>query len=318
MLPKTVLIIGSQGQDGTYLKQQVKNAGDSVVCINNGNIDAPGHPDYPYPDLTDFADACSMIHSFLFDEIYYLAAYLHSSEEDIPSTQQLMDKSMTVHFDIPRNILAAIVKHNRLTKLFYASSSHIFGKPVQSPQNEDTPMSPLSPYAFTKMLGLQLCRFYRTNMGIHASCGILFNHESPLRPAHFITQRIVKEAVEIFQGRRNKIVVGNLNAKVDWGYAPDYTDAMRRIVQLEKPDDYIVASGKLHSVMEFIEIVFGIIGLDWKKHIKEDNNVIKKKEIEGAPLCGDFSRLESAISWRPRTGFSEMIRIMVEAELTNG
>ena len=317
MAPKKVIIIGSQGQDGTYLKQQVKNAGDSLACINNGNIDAPGQPDYPYPDLTDFGDTCSMIHNFLPDEIYYLAAYLHSSEEDIPSTQQLMEKSMTVHFDIPRVILEAIIDRKRSTKFFYASSSHIFGKPADSPQNEDTPMSPLSAYAFTKMLGLQLCRFHRKNIGIHASCGILYNHESPLRPAHFVTQRIVKEAVEIFQGTRDKIVVGNLNAKVDWGFAPDYTDAMRRIVQLEKPDDYIVASGKLHSVMEFIEIVFGIIRLDWKKHIEEDNSLIKKKEIEGAPLCGDFSRLESATNWRPRTGFSGMIKSMVEAELKN-
>ena len=201
-------------------------------------------------------------------------------------------------------------------RLLYAASSHVFGDALVSPQNERTPLQPRCVYGITKVSGIHACRFYRRTHGVKASVGILYNHESPRRRPDFFSQKIVRAAVAIQRKQQSKLIVGNLAARVDWGYAPDYVNAMIRILELPEPTDFVVATGQLHTVEDFIEIAFRTMGLDWQDHVEESAGLIAK--AHAMALTGDASALRSATTWKPSVNFEEMVALLVQSELQRG
>ena len=214
------------------------------------------------------------------------------------------------------NFLDSIAAISGHTRLFYAASSRVFGDPPTNVQDEDTPLNPVDPYGISKTAGVHLCRYYRAQRKLFCSAGILYNHESPRRAGAFVSQKVVRAAVRISRQSQDKLVVGNLDALVDWGYAPDYVDAMWRILQLPEPDDFVIASGALHSVRELVQSAFEAVGLDWTAHVQVDPDVTRRQY--GCALQGNSSKLESRTGWRPSMTFHDMIRTMVRAELQNG
>jgi GDPmannose 4,6-dehydratase len=198
-------------------------------------------------------------------------------------------------------------------RVFYAASSRVFGDPAGDVQDENTPMAPVCAYGISKTAGVHLCRYYRREHDVYVSTGILYNHESPLRPEHFVSKKIVRAAVRIRSGLERELVLGNLDARVDWGWAPDYVEAMHAILQLGWPDDFVLASGILHSVQEFVEIAFSAVGLNWREHVVERASILKGHGAE-KPLRGSSAKLTAATGWRSRVSFEEIVRIMVAAE----
>jgi len=244
------------------------------------------------------------------DEVYYLAAVHHAAEENRGGDLDLFGKSFDVNVRGMLNFLEAIRKRSPGTRLFYAASSHIFGRARTSPQDEQTPVEPACIYGITKATGLQCCRFYRQRHGVFAAVGILYNHESPYRRPEFVSQKIVRGALAIRDGRQSKLVLGDLDAQVDWGYAPDYVDAMTRILGHAAPEDFIVATGQLHSVREFAAAAFGRLGLDWAKYVEVDSSLVGKQK---RALVGNADKLRSLTGWRPSVTFDQMVGLLIQA-----
>jgi len=247
------------------------------------------------------------------EKIFYLAAYHHSSQEAAASDPMIMRRSFSVHVFGLLNILQAMLVHAPSARLFYAASSHIFGIPRETPQDETTPMEPISPYGISKAAGVNICRMYRQHNNLYCSVGILYNHESPHRSARFVTVKIVRSAVAIERGARDRLVLGNLDSKVNWGYAPEYTDAMMRILELDHADDFIISSGRVNTIRDFVEAVFDYIGLNWRDHVIQDSSLLEKAEMESF-FVGDSARLREATAWRPHAGIGQIAKIMVDAE----
>ena len=310
---KRALLVGSRGQDGSYLLRQLGARGYEVVGIDRGGIQGAAPRSYPPVSIQNKDDVLPLVADFQPDEIYYLAAVHHSSEEMPVDDQDLVQRSFEINTLSLSNFLAAVERESRHSRLFYAASSHVFGDPPCPIQDEDTPLNPTCPYGISKAAGLQLCRYYRRMHSLYCSAGILYNHESPLRPAQFISQKIVRAAVRIKNKAQDKLVVGNLDALVDWGYAPDYVEAMWIILQLQEPADFVIASGTLHSVRDFVEAAFEHLGLSWKEYVVEDPALMRKRTF-GA-LQGKSAKLQSLTGWRPKTTFREMVRDMVQAEM---
>ena len=200
-------------------------------------------------------------------------------------------------------------------RLFLAATSEIFGEAKESPQNEQTPMNPINPYAAAKVYALNLVRIYRKAYGVFACAGILFNHESPRRGENYVTRKIARGAARISRGLQNELHLGNLTPRRDWSYAPDIVDGIRRIASAPKPDDFVLASGKPHSVGDFCEAAFRVVGLDYKKHVVLDPEYVRLVDI--TETCGDASKARRELGWAPKTGFEELVRIMVDAELAD-
>jgi GDPmannose 4,6-dehydratase len=196
-------------------------------------------------------------------------------------------------------------------RLFYASSSRIFSASSKGLQDEKTPIDPDCIYGTTKAAGLFACRMYRNKYSIFASTGILYNHESHLREDKFVSRKIIRGAIDIKKGKRTSLVLGDLSAKIDFGYAPDYVDAMHKILNTAVCDDFIVATGKKHSVLDFVKTAFGYLGLDWKLYVKEDKNIVTRKSPSRA---GNARKLRSVTSWKPSVDFREMIRLLLSKE----
>jgi GDPmannose 4,6-dehydratase len=201
-------------------------------------------------------------------------------------------------------------------RLFFASSSLVFGYPDETPQNEDTPLRPICAYGATKLAGMNICDIYRREHGMFCSSGILFNHESPYRPAQFVTKKIVSAAVNVHLGLQDELKVGSLVAQADWGSAGDYVRAMRAILSLPEPDDFVVATGKPRSVRDFARAAFGALGMEYEKYVREDPSLLQRT-VRKVPLVGDASKLTAATGWSPQTGFEEMVREMVQHELAS-
>jgi GDPmannose 4,6-dehydratase len=296
---KVALIVGAQGQDGQILKQRLNTDGAEVVSINRGDI-----------ALGDLAAVRSCIKSRP-DEVYYLAAHHHSSQDRMGTDDiDLYHKSMEVHAEGLLSFLESIRQHSPQTRLFYAASSLIYGESQTDTQDETTPLAPRCIYAITKAAGLHLCRFYREKHGIYASVGILFNHESPLRQRKFVIPKIIEAAIAIANGSKSKLQLGDLSARVDWGYAPDYVDAMTRILRLPYPDDFVVATGETHSVQEVVEIIFGLLNLNWLEHVKEIPEILARKR---PVLCGDSNKLRESTGWSPTISFQKMLKLLLKA-----
>jgi GDPmannose 4,6-dehydratase len=217
---------------------------------------------------------------------------------------------MAAHVDGLVNVLEAMRLEAPKCRLFYAASSHCFGSQPAAPvQDESTPLNPDNVYGVSKTAGVHACRLYRNDHGVFASAGILFNHESPYRRAEFVTSKIVRAAIDISRGKRDLLVLGDLSARTDWGWAPDYVDAMTRILALDQPDDFVIATGEPHTVGEFAQLAFAAVGLDWREHVEENPGIITKRKLG---LVGNPAKLNAATGWSPTVTFEEMIRKLLE------
>lgn len=296
------LIVGIGGQDGRYLTQLLQARGSRVVGLDRAAV-----------DVRDRSGVARLLAELEPAEVYYLAGVFGSSEAPAGDAYADFRRCSEVHVDGWLNFLDAAHAGNRGIRLFYASSSRVFGSPAASPQDELTPHAPRCMYGITKSAGMQLGKWYRSR-GVHCSSGILYNHESPLRPPSFVSRKIVAAAVDIKLGTKQTLTVGNLSAAVDWGSAQDCVDAMARILALEQADDFVIATGELHTVQQLAEAAFAAVGLPWQPHVVEDRSLLNTAPA-GPPLVGDSTRLRDATGWQPRISFHDMIREMVKAEL---
>ena len=306
------VIIGHDGQDGRHLVNLLQKEDYSLIGIGSNNTIDFSQSGITGISIHDQNSLIRLMSQFVPDEIYYLAAYHHSSQQTRPNNTFLFEKSFETNVYGLVNTLEAIRNYSPATKLFYASSSHIFGHPELSPQNELTPRRPVNIYGISKSSGMSVCEFYRDRHSVFASSGILYNHESEFRREHFVSQKIVKGAWNIVRGRIEKLEIADLGAMIDWGYAADYVKAMRALLQLDAPEDCIIATGKVHTVREFVEHVFDRLQLNWQEHIETPNPLEQLRP--SAPLCGDASKLHHLTGWELETGFDQLIDIMIHHE----
>jgi GDPmannose 4,6-dehydratase len=315
---KRALITGIAGQDGSYLAEFLLEKGYVVsgVVERDPKLARPNlsaieeQLDLHAIDLTDRAAVDQLIGATAPSEIYNLAApsFVPASWDDPTATLDFMSGSAV-------RLLDAIVRLTPETRYFQASSSEIFRGTDSSPQNEQTTPRPISPYGVGKLAGHGLVNSFRVEHGVFACSGILYNHESPRRPVDFVTRKIVNGAVKIKQGELDELHLGDLSAQRDWGYAPDYVRAMWLMLQAASPDDYVVATGRLHTVEQLVEAAFAAVGLKTDGLIVSDPAFVRKSDE--ALLCGDASRAAEKLGWQPQTSFTEMVELMVAAELEN-
>lgn len=312
---RKALIVGAAGQDGRLLTRHLLDRGYAVRGWTRTKPASPLACECAQIDLLNSATVEQELRRLHLNEIYYLAAFHHSTEDSVElSPAELTQRSFDVHVTGLRNVLEVIKAFLPGTRLFYAASSHVFGTAVAEMQNEQTPFAPTSAYGISKAAGIECCRLFR-NEGVFAATGILFNHESPLRKASFLSQKIVQGVLQVRRDQAFRLVLGDLDARVDWGYAPDYVDAMFRILQLPNPDDFVVASGETHSAQEFAEAAFAAAGVDWSQHIETDARLLKRNS---QPLLGDSEKLRRATGWGPTISFVEMVtRLVHDAEETS-
>jgi GDPmannose 4,6-dehydratase len=322
---KKALITGITGQDGSYLAELLLKKGYEVHGIirrsssfNTGRIDhiyQDPHADNArlilhYGDLADAVQMVKLLYELQPDEIYNLGAQSH----------------VKVSFDIPEytgdvdglgvlRILEAIREAGlaKKTRFYQASSSEMFGKVQEVPQTETTPFWPRSPYGCAKVFAYWLTVNYRESYGLHASNGILFNHESPRRGETFVTRKITRAATRIKMGLQDRLYMGNLDAKRDWGFAGEYVEMMWLMLQQENPDDYVVATNETHSVREFCQEAFQLLDLDWEKYVSHDTRYERPAEVE--LLIGDPAKARRQLGWEPKVKFKELVRLMIDADL---
>lgn len=311
---KRVVVVGSSGQDGRILFEQ--RARDcAVLGLDVGTVKehglagmSPGGP----VELQDRRQVAGLLERVVPDEIYYLAAHHHSSEEH-PDDAEEIRRSFDVHVIGLVNVLEGLRAHAPKCRVFFAGSSQMFGRAAKSPQDESTPFAPRNPYAITKVAAAHTCAFYREKYGLHVSVGILYNHESPYRGPRFVTTRIARGARQAARDPAFKLTLGSLSAVVDWGYAPDYVDAMVRIVSDAAPDDYVVATGEPHTVRDFAEIAFGHLGLAWQAHVEEDARLVGPTARNEVAVVGNASKLRARTGWRPTLSFEALVKLLVDA-----
>jgi len=307
-----VLIVGHKGQDGSILRQQLLSGGHTVYGLGRNGLEAPNGSVDSSISL-DHPDSLRRIVKRLQPrQVYYLAA-LHHSSQSLPDSGSLLHGSLTVNTLGLAHVLDAIRLEAPSARLFYAASSLVFGDPPTCPQTEDTPFAPRSDYAVSKIAGVELCRYFRRAHGIFAACAYLYNHESPKRPASFLSRKTAVAAAAIADGRGQGLVLGQLDAVVDWGYAPEYAEAMRLILDLPDAADFVVASGRASTVQAFVEAAFSHVGLDWREHVTLDPALIRRPQ-PARPYVGDARRLNEATGWRARTTVAQLAAIMVDAE----
>ncbi len=322
-MQKTALITGITGQDGSYLAEFLLDKGYQVYGIirrsssfNTGRINHiyqdPHEPDPRlklfYGDLNDASSLNKIIRELHPDEIYNLGAQSHVMVSfDVPEYTGEVTGMGTIR------LLEAIREAGIKPKFYQASSSELYGLAQEIPQKETTPFYPRSPYACAKAYAFYIVRNYREAYGFFACNGILFNHESPRRGETFVSRKITRAATRIKVGLQDKLYLGNLEARRDWGYAPEYIEAMWLMLQQARPADFVIANGESRTVKEFVEEAFGLLGLDWHKHVELDPRYLRPAEVD--TLVGDSSKAERELGWRPKVRFKELVRIMVEADL---
>ncbi len=313
---KTALIFGITGQDGTYLSELLLSKGYKVhglvrrsATVNTENISRLlDNLTLHYGDLSDSLSISRAIENSQPDEIYNLGA----------------QSQVRISFDCPEytfdvvatgvlRILEVIRKVNPKIKFYQASSSEMFGQVAEIPQKETTPFHPRSPYGVAKVAGYWITKNYRESYDIHASNGILYNHESPIRGTTFLTRRVTQAAARISYGLQKELFLGNLEAKRDWGHAKDYVKAMYLMLQQDKPDDYIIGTGETHSVKEFVTIVFERLNLNWRDYVKIDPNLYRPAEVD--ILLSDPSKAKKQLGWEAEISFQELINDMLSHDL---
>ncbi len=322
-MSKRALITGITGQDGSYLAELLLSKGYEVHGIirrastfNTGRLDhlyTDPHQSSTrlmlhYGDLSDASGISRLLAKVEPHEIYNLAAQSH----------------VRVSFDCPEyttditatgavRILEAIRETGMKPRFYQASSSEMYGLVQAVPQSETTPFYPRSPYACAKLYAHWVTVNYRESYGLHASSGILFNHESPRRGETFVTRKITRAVAHILLGLQDKLYLGNLDSKRDWGYAKEYVEAMWLMLQQDQPDDYVIATGETHSVKEFLEVAFAHVGLDWKKYVEIDAKYFRPAEVD--LLIGDYSKAKKKLGWEPKTKFEELTKLMVDEDV---
>jgi GDPmannose 4,6-dehydratase len=314
---KIALITGINGQDGSYLAEFLLNKGYEVhgtLKRNSVSENQTSRLDniydkikLHYADLTDLSSLITVVQKVNPDEIYNLAAQSHVR---ISFDQPLYTTNVTGVGTL--NLLEAVKLIKPTIKIYQASSSEMFGNSIDDDgfQRETTPMNPVSPYGCAKVFSYNICRNYRNSYGMFISNGILFNHESPRRGTNFVTNKVCKEAVKIKLGLSNELKLGNLEATRDWGHAKDYVKAMWEILQLDKPDDFVCATGISHSVQDLCEYVFGKLDLDWKLYVKQDEKFLRPEELHN--LKGNSSKLVKSTGWSHDYTFESMLDEMIE------
>jgi GDPmannose 4,6-dehydratase len=300
-MTKKALIVGSGGQDGTLLSQLLTRRSYEVTGLKRNDLDILSPK-----NVIEFVDVLKPA------EIYYLAAFHHSSENLPPSSGDLFRQSMDVHFYGVVNFLDAITKTSPVTRIVFASSSHIFGAVESGSQTESTIYDPQSEYAITKVAGMRACQHYRRTKNVFASIGILFNHESSLRKSSFLSKKIAIAAARIAHEGGGTLELGDLDAQIDWGDATDTVDAMHRILQVEKPSDYVVATGHLSSVRDFAEVAFKYVDLDYSKYVVSKKNEALRNNYR---RVGDSSKLKKDTGWMPSISFEQMVKNLVQFEI---
>jgi GDPmannose 4,6-dehydratase len=316
------LITGCTGQDGSYLAEFLLEKGYEVhglkrrsSSLNTDRLDhiyqdfheAGARFFLHYADLTDGSSLTSLLYDLRPDEIYNLGAQSH----------------VKVSFEVPEfttdvvacgtlRLLEALHRTGVKARFYQASSSEMFGS-IPPPQNETTVFHPRSPYACAKLYAHNITVNYRESYGLHASSGILFNHESPRRGETFVTRKVTRAVAHIQNGVQQKLYLGNLDARRDWGYAPDYVRAMWLMLQQDEPDDYVVGTGESHTVREFVEQAFAHAGLDWREHVEIDPRYFRPAEVDA--LCADASKAKRKLGWEPMVTFDELVGIMVDSDL---
>lgn len=321
---RTAVVTGITGQDGSYLAELllekgyevhglVRRSSKYVIGSDMGDLldeaQANGKLHLHYADLSDYTSIARVIASVAPNEVYNLGAM----------------SDVRVSFDIPEytadisglgalRVLEAVrAQGKKDIRVYQASSSELYGKVTQVPQNEETPMIPQSPYACAKLFAHASCRNYRDAYGMFVSSGILFNHESPRRGPNFVTRKITTGIANILLGKQHKIYLGNLEAKRDWGYAPEYVEAMWRMLQHEHADDFVIATGETHTVREFLEEAFSHAGLSWEDHVEIKPELFRPSEVD--VLLGDPSKAKRLLGWEPKTTFKELVRILLDSDI---
>ena len=322
-MAKRALITGITGQDGSYLAEFLLGKGYEVHGIirrastfNTGRLE-PIYEDphsgrarlnLHYGDLSDASALARLIAKVQPEEVYNLAAQSHV-RVSFDSPEYTSDITATGAV----RLLEAIRETGIKPRFYQASSSEMYGKVQDVPQRETTPFYPRSPYGCAKVFAYWITVNYRESYGLHASNGILFNHESPRRGETFVTRKITRAVAHIQAGMQQKLYLGNLDAKQDWGYAKEYVEAMWLMLQQEQPDDYDIATGETHSVREFLEFAFAHAGLDWQKHVEIDPRYYRPAEVD--LLIGDASKAKTKLGWQPKTRFADLARLMVDADV---
>lgn len=321
-MPQIALITGITGQDGSYLAELLLSKGYHVHGIirrastfNTARIDHiydDPHDSHPklflhYGDLSDSGQLTNLIYNTQPQEVYHLGAQSH----------------VRVSFDTPENtgdvtglgttrILEAIKRSRVSCKFYQASSSEMFGN-ASPPQSEETAFYPRSPYGAAKVYAYWMTVNYREGMNLFASNGILFNHESPRRGETFVTRKISRAVAHIMAGKQKELYMGNLEAKRDWGFAPEYVEGMHQILQMDSPQDYVLGTGETHTVREFVEEAFGYVGLDWQAFVKEDPQYFRPTEVDA--LIADPQKANTLLKWKPRITFKNLVQIMVDSDI---
>ncbi|MFO1499055.1 MAG: GDP-mannose 4,6-dehydratase [Verrucomicrobiota bacterium] len=321
-MPKA-LITGITGQDGSYLAELLLAKGYDVHGIirrastfNTGRLEniyadphfGPTRLRLHHGDLSDASCLSRLMRQIQPDEIYNLAAQSHVRVSfDGPEYTSDITGLGTVR------LLEAIREAGIRPRFYQASSSEMFGKVQDVPQTEKTPFYPRSPYAVAKVFSYWITVNYREAYGLHASNGILFNHESPRRGETFVTRKITRAVAHILAGLQDRMFLGNLDAKRDWGYAKEYVEAMWLMLQQDQPDDYVIATNETHSIREFLEVAFGHVGLNWEKYVQIDPYYYRPTEVD--VLIGDYSKAKRKLGWEPKTKFEDLVKIMVDADV---
>jgi len=313
---KRALIVGSDGQDGRILAQCFQRRNIPYLGVGRGTTKGFEIQWDGTADITRYEHVVRLIQKVAPDEIYYLAAYHHSSEDVLRDPLETERSSYQVNTLGFIHFLEAVHKHRPEAKIFYAASSLIFGDGTGSPLDEESPLNPTTSYGVAKAASVFHSRAYRKK-GVFVSNGILFNHESCYRAGKFLSSKVIQAALSIKNGSRAPLTLGDLSALVDWGYAPDFVEAFQRVLELKDPGDFVIATGTAHSVQEFVEIAFSALELNWRDHVKEDSSVISRKL---PPLIGNSGKLTRLTGWRPSHTFEEMVRLLVSehAKRTSG
>ncbi len=316
---KKALITGITGQDGSYLAEYLLDKGYEVHgLVRRAAIEDPAHRMSRIYHIIDklhlhsglienYASMYTAVSNVKPDEFYHLAAqsFVYESFEDAFSTLQ-------INIFGTLNALSAVKKIAPECRFYFAGSSEMFGKVKESPQNEDTPFHPRSPYGISKVAGFDLTRNYREAYDMFALTGILFNHESPRRGFEFVTRKISSHAAKIKLGMSKKLTLGNLDARRDWGHSYEYIRQMHAMLQLDKPEDLVLATGETHTVREFCEVAFSELDLKWENYVVLDDKFKRPSEVE--LLIGDASRAQKVLNWKPNTTFNELVIEMVRAD----
>ena len=315
-MSKRAVITGITGQDGSYLAELLLEQGYDVVGMvrrsSTVNFERITHlmddVEFAAGDLLDQMSMIEVLQKHRPEEVYNLAAqsFVQTSFGQPVLTGETTALGVTRLLDAIRIVDDSI-------RFYQASSSEMFGKVHEVPQSETTPFHPRSPYGVAKVYGHWITVNYRESYDLHASSGILFNHESPRRGLEFVTRKITHGVAQIALGQATELRLGNLDAKRDWGFAGDYVEAMWRMLQQEAPDDFVICTGETHSVREFCELAFGRAGLDYEDHVVVDERFFRPSEVD--LLVGDAAKAEAQLGWRPRTRFSQLVEMMVDHDL---